>query len=46
LNIARQFIDHHMKKFELTKINVQFLEGEIDQLDKTELEENSIDLVV
>jgi len=35
-----------MKKFELNKPNVEFIEGEIDQLEKTSLKENSTDVVV
>lgn len=46
LDLARQHIDHHMQKFGLTKPNVEFIEGDIDQLEKTKLEENSIDVVV
>lgn len=46
MDLARQHVDHHMQKFGLTKPNVEFIEGDIDQLEKTTLEENSIDVVV
>ncbi len=46
MDFAREHIDYHLKQFELNKSNIEFLEGEIDQLDETQLEENSIDVVV
>jgi len=35
-----------MKKFELNKPNVEFIEGEIDELETINLKENSIDVIV
>jgi hypothetical protein len=35
-----------MKKFEIKQRNVEFIEGEIDELEKTNLKESSIDVVV
>jgi hypothetical protein len=48
LDFARQHIDYHIKKFELNQPNVEFIEGEIDQLEEkaTYLRENSMDVVV
>ncbi|CAF0980509.1 unnamed protein product [Rotaria sordida] len=46
LDFARQHIDYHMKKFELEKCNVEFIQGEIDELEKANLKENSIDVIV
>jgi hypothetical protein len=46
LNFAREHIDYHLKKFELPQCNIEFIEGEIDQLDQTKLEENSVDVAV
>jgi len=46
LDLARQYIDYHKEKFGLNKSNIKFIEGEIDQLDKTNLQENAIDVVV
>jgi hypothetical protein len=46
LDFARQHIDYHMKKFELKNVNVEFIEGDIDGLEKTSHKENSIDVVV
>ncbi|CAF1555277.1 unnamed protein product [Adineta steineri] len=46
LEFARQHTDYHIKKFGLTKVNVEFIEGNIDQINKTNLQENSIDVIV
>ncbi|UJR15926.1 hypothetical protein I4U23_002846 [Adineta vaga] len=46
LQFARDHIDYHIKKFGLSKVNIEFINGEIDQLEKTKLKENSIDVVV
>lgn len=46
LNFARQHVDYHMKKFGYSKSNVEFIEGDIDHLEKTKLRENSVDVIV
>jgi ubiquinone/menaquinone biosynthesis C-methylase UbiE len=46
LDFARQHVDYHTKKFELNKVNVEFIEGDIDQLEETNLKENTVDVVV
>ncbi|CAF0791657.1 unnamed protein product [Rotaria sp. Silwood1] len=46
LDFARKHIDYHVKQFALKKSNVEFIQGEIDQLEKTHIKENSIDVVV
>jgi len=46
LDFAQKFIDYHREKFGLAKSNVEFVHGEIDQLEKTTLKANSIDVVV
>lgn len=46
LDLARHHIDYHVKKFGLTKSNVDFVQGEIDQLDQINLPENTVDVVV
>ncbi|CAF3452438.1 unnamed protein product [Rotaria sp. Silwood2] len=46
LHFARQHIDYHVKHFGLKKSNVEFIQGEIDQLETTHLKQNSIDVVV
>ncbi len=46
MEFARAHTDYHMKKFELKKVNVEFLEGEIDEIEKTKLKEHPVDLVV
>ncbi|CAF4286816.1 unnamed protein product [Adineta steineri] len=46
MEFARHHTDYHIKKFGLTKVNVEFIEGNIDQIHKTNLQENSIDVIV
>ncbi|CAF4570244.1 unnamed protein product [Rotaria sp. Silwood1] len=46
MDFARKHIDYHVKQFALKKPNVEFIQGEIDQLEKTHIKENSIDVVV
>jgi len=35
-----------MKKFGFQKTNVEFIEGDIEHLEKTKLKHNSVDVVV
>lgn len=46
LTIANQYRDYHAKIFELAKPNVSFLHGELEHLDKLDLEPNSFDVII
>lgn len=46
LAVAEKHIDYHRKKFGYKKSNVEFIKGDIEQLDKLGLPQGSIDLIV
>ncbi|UTA46661.1 methyltransferase domain-containing protein [Simiduia sp. 21SJ11W-1] len=46
LAVARAHIDYHREKFGFKKANVSFLQGELEHLDKLDIPDNSIDVIV
>ncbi|NNE27496.1 MAG: methyltransferase domain-containing protein [Saprospiraceae bacterium] len=46
LNIANKYLDYHREQFGYTKSNVQFLKGDIEQLDNLDLAQSSFDMIV
>jgi len=46
LDVANQYIDYHTEKFGYKYANVKFMKGNIDHLDKVELEKESFDLII
>jgi arsenite methyltransferase len=46
LAVANNYIDYHTDKFGYTKPNVEFIKGNIEELDKLNLDENSFDLII
>jgi len=44
--MAHQYVDYHMKKFDINKSNIKFIEGEIEDLENTGLQKDSFDLVL
>lgn len=46
LDVANKYIDYHTQKFGFKYSNVKFLKGNIDHLDKLDLEPGSFDLII
>jgi len=46
LAVANQYIDYHREKFGFPKANTRFLHGYLEELDKLDLETNSMDVIV
>lgn len=46
LDVARRHIDYHREKFGFKQSNITFLQGELEHLDKLDIPDNSIDLIV
>ena len=46
LDVARRHMEYHREKFGYTKTNVTFLQGELEHLDKLDIPDNSIDVIV
>lgn len=46
LAVANRHIDYHTKQFGYQKPNVEFIKGNIDDLDKLDLEAESFDLII
>lgn len=46
LDVARRHLDWHRERFGYAEGNVRFLEGDIEQLDRLDLEPASIDVIV
>ncbi|CAF0843703.1 unnamed protein product [Didymodactylos carnosus] len=46
IDVARQHIDYHMKKFNYKESNVKFIEGKIENLTALGINENFFDVVV
>ena len=46
LNIANNWLDWHMKKFNYDKSNVIFKKGYIELLDKIDIKSNSMDIII
>lgn len=46
LAVANKYIDHHAEVFGYASSNVSFLKGNIEELEKLELEEASFDLII
>lgn len=46
LEVANKYIDYHTDKFNYKKSNVRFIKGNIESLDKLDLEKESFDLII
>ncbi|XP_059208194.1 arsenite methyltransferase [Centropristis striata] len=46
LDIARKYVDYHMKEFGYKKPNVSFVQGYIEALTQAGLEKNSFDIII
>ena len=46
LNVANKYIDYHTEKFGFRHANVKFLKGNIEGLDKLNLEPESFDIII
>lgn len=46
LEVANRYVDYHRDLFGYDKSNIQFIEGNIEQIEKTNLTANSFDLVI
>ena len=46
LNVANKYIDYHQEAFGYKKSNVQFIKGNIEQLDELNLERGSFDVII
>ena len=46
LAVANQYVDYHREKFGYKKANTRFLHGYLEELDKLDLEPNSMDIIV
>lgn len=46
LTVAKSHIDFHTKAFHFKKPNITFIQGNLEELDKLELKENSFDVIV
>lgn len=46
LEVARTYVDHHMKEFGYKKTNVDFVHGYIEALADAGLEKNSFDIII
>ncbi len=46
LNVANKHLDYHKDKFNFSKNNVQFLKGNIEELEKLNLKNNYFDIIV
>lgn len=47
LEVARKYVDYHTEKFKLSKPNVEFKKGIIENLkDSAGIEDNSVDVVI
>lgn len=46
LDVANKYVDWHKEKFGHSKSNVKFLHGNIEELDKLDIEPGSLDLII
>lgn len=46
LEVANKYLDYHAEKFSYQKSNVQFLKGNIENLDELNLEPESFDIII
>ncbi|XP_076584585.1 arsenite methyltransferase [Chaetodon auriga] len=46
LEVAKAYVDHHMKEFGFKKVNVNFVQGFIEALTEAGLEKNSFDIII
>lgn len=46
LSVANSHIDYHTKKFGYKKANIEFQKGHIEEIDKTNIKDSSLDLII